>query len=707
MSLSVDIPEINITSENEDNEEHSSLHLAEQLTDLEDLYEDKEDESTVISPIKRKSNLKIRLPNYGPATDTENFETSSDENDTEPIIHNEPLSLQYVDFEIPLTEECYQKPIKNVKGKKKLKTQFSTKQRNFYQFVSQNKCGEDTDSETYETEHEVIDKVPDSELNLGLYQCRDFTHDNIDNCNESLSYFDDNRISNSISLPLINLTLTDQELFTDTEDIGSEFDSNKQVKKYKKSRHRHRPTPDMGLTDVENIYFSDDSRSPKKKIQRVNRKYKRAKNQTGYQLLESDNEDTDFIPFPICKRVTRKNKLALKLPSNDVMDLTDEENFQSDVEFDESEAKVVDEKALDERLRELATCYSHVKEAANKLKMKSKFRPPIKDSVANKSDSGDTDEDKFQVESSDECEEKYTRDEMSFKIKFSVLNSNLGLESIRAKEEYPPTDYENIDSSSDGGIRHIPYALVQKDMTDEEDFSDDNSITDYYPSEVELPPPVRNLVLVQENDSLVPTIKILPLESDYIHEEKLENIEAITDEENLSDFENSTNLNIIDEWNRAPTPELPILEGGSVNVLESINSATTKLSIKESCTDTEELILERRQRRKRAPKFKYLHEKCMNSKKLLTVAPYSEPPLTDTEEVYLSDGNKIKQKFTNVNRLHVAQSNDGTLTDTEHIDLSDDQDILSQNIKEIKDEVVISNISDSESVSGGEDNFDL
>lgn len=480
MPLSVEVPEINVTSEFEDDQDdHALYNLSEALTDVEDLYEDDP------QPVKAKSKLKIKLPvEDGAVTDLEDVEASSDESDNVPLArHPEPVDLSQLDMEAPVSEESFTQ-------KTSKKPQFATKQKSFYQSDEEDDLEDvETGFEDYETNEEVSEDIPDNEFDLDLYKTQDVVAEEANSRPTSPSLSSTSDSDKGATMLGVN---RNQEGVTDVEVLGSDSES---VRKVTSTRRR--------------------KRRPKKR------------HSIPY---DSEDESERELPFEVCKKV------GLKVP-----DL--EQDLQTDVEELEGDAEVleVDESAmleLEEFSEAGASCVTSptVKFSPSWPKLK----PP-------------------------ECEE-------------------------------PVTDCENLDS--EGETSKIPAAFREiQNHTDVEDFSDDDLQSEG--CDLEAPPPSRNLVLIQENESQAPTIQIIPLDVEI---EDRQNISAeATEEELLSEMEEGL------EMPHNPGPAvLPVMEGGMVQV--------------------QDLVV---RRRKRPPKFKALFN-SLKPKEVVTTD--SEDTMVSAEE---------------------------------------------------------------------------
>lgn len=673
MSVSGDIPQINITAEVDEDEDddRALLSLTEALTDVEDLFE--EDQPTTHTPKQPKSKLKIKLPEDDGLTDLEDFETSSEEEQACLVDHNEPILLADLDIEAPITEESYQKHSKGRKGKMRLKTEFATKQKSFYQSdeeVESNEGDACTESEGYESDSNYQEDIPEAEFDFSAYRSQYLVADDgnsglssLKSSVSDLSEFE----GTGLKIATLSINTPEQGDITDCEFLHSDTDSDTEVKKTKPRKRRNKAQRRPDTTDVENIYFSGDERE-KKPIKRHKRKTKHLLAKSETMPFDSENEDNVDLPFPVCKPVAKKTAPALRIPEFDTTFHTDVEDFEEDQDLDVE--SVVDEEAMQKKLQEVAMGYGQVNEEICKIENHNLSSCSV---VAAHSDSEQehTDEEKCNTDGDDVS---VNSDTIAYRIKFSPSISKFSGRGrgcsrlpLPLNPEEPLTDCENIDSSpEETPTKQISVALVQlQEQTDEEQFSDNDELR-IDEADIELPPPTRNLILIEENDSLVPTIRILPLDSlEENHDEPFGAPEA-TDEESISDVED-----ILETANpRSASPDLPMMDGGLVRVLENENTPRNYIipNTNGSITDTEVIILENKHKRRRAPKFKYMFEKSLA--KSNTLSPSASRPaaaLTDTEDLYFSDHAKEQKSC-----LKPQNPGESGLTDTENIDLSED-----------------------------------
>ncbi|XP_066256478.1 uncharacterized protein [Euwallacea similis] len=629
MSLAVDVPAISVTPEAEEDDDHILLNLSEALTDVEDLFDQNEDDRSVpVTPIK-KSKLRIKLPvDDAGFTDIEDFEASSDEGEENLAPHKAPVKLTDLDMEAPVVEESFKR---KPKGKKQAQTQFATKHKSFCRSLSDGDNESDdegvaTNSEDYETDHEIKDDIPDTDFDPDLYKAQNLVAENLHNSRPSSPVSSSEHSEPSLPKSSLGVVFDDQGGTTDIEVLNS--NSEDDLIKPKTRRFRHRKHSRSSCTDMEDVYFSgDDTPKLRKKHKRSKAKHLLVRSNT--IPFESENEENDELPFPICKRIAQKKQVALRVPDFD-------SNFETDVEELEGEADldkvVIDESALESKLKEIAAAYGEVEEAAHKVQKTVQPGSFVIVDDGDNVESEDTDEEfaeGVELNSPNNTEHSY---KVKFSPSFSQPSSTLALPG---NSEEPLTDCENLDSSQDEGFsRKIPLAFRQsQEFTEEEDFTEDETATQAF-EDIPAPSPSRNLVLIQDNDTLAPTIHILPLESVEANEEDVSSMENATEEEALSSVEEA--FDALEFYENPGHTVLPVLEGGVVQVRDSCNGERKSPDLREAATDTEDLVIDKGNRRKRAPKFKamFLGSK---SNVALRVPRRKDAQLTDTENVDVSE----------------------------------------------------------------------
>ncbi|CAH1109864.1 unnamed protein product [Psylliodes chrysocephalus] len=324
-------------------------------------------------------------------------------------------------------------------------------------------------------------------------------------------------------------------------------------KKAKPKRRRHKGNRRASVTDVEDLDVSDDDSrfafyvKPKRKSQ------SEIAIKQHVSPYESDNEDNFRIPFPICKKVAWKKQNIFNIPEFDT-------NFPSDIEdFDD----------ISENLRNgKAQCFKS-------------------DAIFN---NADTDSDICQTETSDKENEDEEEDIVHYDIKFKTTltvetkiksKSNLLLQVVK-------------DEESDYRMRECRWLRLRKDIGNDTDDSNNTQ-------KIELPPPVRNLIILKDNETF-PTIQILPLTDESLIQSSEESMNIETDKESVSEGSEA-----VDGIMPISISNFNLLDCGIINESEQVQKQSKKLqvSIKDhenDLTDTEELVMS--ERRCRPPKFK-------------------------------------------------------------------------------------------------------
>mgnify|MGYP005984608931 FL=1 len=196
------------------------------------------------------------------------------------------------------------------------------------------------------------------------------------------------------------------------------------------------------------------------------------------------------------------------------------------------------------------------------------------------------------------------------------------------------TDMKNVKATIQKKSDDDETASVKENSTTTETDTDsiEDEQTEFDIIEVVLPPPIRTVVLLSENKSLVPTTKIQPLDDTVKYSlSNDEYADGLTDVEFLPD----DGLLNVDEYERGPTPDIKFYDSTSVHYGE--NKLNLPKKDTEVLTDTEDLTIDVGPRRSKKTKNKSLH-----------VVSLKESAVTDTEDFYLSDSNKSPLKRQNV-----------------------------------------------------------
>lgn len=265
-------------------------------------------------------------------------------------------------------------------------------------------------------------------------------------------------------------------------------------------------------------------------------------------------------------------------------------------------------------------------------------------------------------------------------------NTSKNALAVQENPDEAITDVENLNSSDDEGpnVRKnlsIPIAYVKsgdKALTDTEDFDLDDDCLPSCSTDIKLPSPVREIVMLREDKQGDPVAKVMPLVASNALlgvEEYLE--KGLTDTEDMSgnedEFDNTYKYEII---------ELPDLDSGNVNESENITTLKRdRCGISEPLTDVEELRMgggKQLRRKKSKPK-------SSKPKPFLGVNRNDdEEGVTDNELLYVSD-DQIDQFRTPRNRLQLSAreaNQDNAVTDTEDIS-GDEEDYKRPNTSEI------------------------
>lgn len=653
MSLVMDIPKIAITQEGED-DDREYLTLTEALTDIEDLDEDSQAST---NSVKRKSKLKIKLVQDDYGTDYEDVLASDNEDDEEVLIeHENPISIDDLDLDGGVYEESYKtntdiSPNKP-KGKKKLKTQSSITESYDHRDAEFKVFDNYTDEEEFNTDNDVGANEGENEK------------ENSDTYDAEESEVLDNIISKQFSTKMENLSVNDTRGgflttpsitpnlsdLTDIEIIHSDSDENllqkKKIKRKRRSSRRDQP-----VTDVEDLDFSEPDIKQNPNLRKNSRRNRHSSNmKKSYSVpFDSDNEDENKLRFPVCKKTAGKhhNKI-LTVPEFDTNPETDIEEFENtldDIYIKEKHTNI--DLGSEENFNAVLSSYSQIKESHS-----------VKSKVIQKSESDEIHDIHKAITA-----KKIKGSKQLKKRDDKPLQRN---SLIVAVEDNGLTDCENLDTESDEDSlskTSSSFNEISINMTEEEEFESDFDNEPNIP-DVELPNPVRNLIILKENETL-PTIQIIPLKDDSLEEtEQLE--KTVTDEESISETEDDYQC-LVDSKDDTM---IPVFDWGSTEISEHSQNKNSKRSenIRDVGTDTEEVFLDNPQKRKRAPKFKHLHQKFNKEKEntlqIKTVENLSN--LTDTEDLNMSDEHTQSSQ-----RLEITTDLDGG-TDVEILDDAED-----------------------------------
>lgn len=548
MSLSISIPKIAITPEEEDDDDYESnlLNLAEALTDVEELFDDHD----VLVRNSFKNKLKIKISeNDGYNTAQEDVE-ASDEDDAIPVIikHECPISIDDIDLEQFTTEENY--CISNEKSDhfEYMKLQISNTDESLLSIPGEAKESSFfTDIENYETENELEENnVSDSDIHMDNGETLQITTivDELQDQNQPRLSLDNSDGVTPLTASVFPSTLVEEKeckpVFKKAPTFrqmmrGKANAGNIKMRKRKRNKYTRK-----------NEDKPEDDSSENEPIKKENIINEQTKNSLNY---ESDVEEEKKIQFPVCKKTFAKNNLHLKMPEFDINDKTDVEDFEVDVDIFKRRISV-DNSLFQEQLDEMASCYSFTRDK-NEAKLKtSKEKEQIID--CNKSERSDDNEEIVEPSVHANEVEKTNVEDIS-KLQF---------------DEKVNTHTKVIESEYD---------------TEEESFwglsCDWNVVPD-----IILPPPTRTLVIAEESKSLIPTVRILPLDGNVNVDSEWE--DRSTDDESL----NSTTEFSMNRAKFLQSPQLPVVEGENVEVSEnSINPIFGKMIIEDEATDIEDL----------------------------------------------------------------------------------------------------------------------
>lgn len=622
MCSSLDIPEIEITHEADSDNDNDIdyMNLSEVLTDVEDLYDDAVQTNHVLRDNKQNK-LKIRLDRDSCLTDLEDFEASDNEDDGKSfIIHKNPISIDDLDLEFGVVEESYDVGNKSTRGKNKLKSQVSLSHQNQYKSEDIKVSENFTDEEDFESDNVIESyEIPFDDIDLDAY-CIDQVNVS-EQMNGTPQNNDESPSISGVTTPdpkpnnqfLINIQSVSPRL-TDLEVLNSNSDDEKPILKSKARRRRHRSGRKKPVADLE---ISDKAVKNKTSCAKSKNNNRSHINHSALSY-DSDNEGDNPLPFPLCKKIAEKVQNNLNIPEFDTNFHTDTEDLEDDF-ADAVETFEPPDADLEAKLDEMASFYCEISES-NNLQSPSELNS---DSEKNYTDINNCEANNKKIS---EKKKKHTEKRKPTQT-LTVQSPNM--EDI--------TDCEKLDSSEEESEQN-PTSPTEKSVTstDEEDFEVDTYSTTELP-EVELPQPVRNIMILRQNESL-PTVQILPLADDYtLKFENHDSEEVMTDEERVSEMEEGTDVD-----NQAVGMDTYLPDCGLVDVVENMQKhlkiTKTPKDITETLTDTEEIFLDETRKRRRAPKLKYMHEKFIANRNHLDVNQNQGNGHTDTEDIFMSDG---------------------------------------------------------------------
>lgn len=591
----IKVPIIAITPEIDEDIDYNHFPISENLTDIEDI-DDEDQKSNRKLLKKRKQKLMIRLvQNDDGNTDIEDCEASDNEFEPQIVKHKKPLSLDNIDLDTGIYEETFKVKGENKRGRKKLLTQHSVIQSSKLDDSSSKPLKEvHTDVEDFDTDCEINEnEIPEIEIDANLFQTIDntmikenFQSKKSPNLTPSPTDFDGdkNRKRNSLYL---NIGMQKINNYTDCEFLDTDSDDSyrKKTKKMRKRRPKGYLRNRGGVTDIEDVELSSEERAkglilltPKAKnapssSKKMPLKYLQNKSS---QLYDSDNEEDELYT----KNKKPKQKMLLALPNTGNDGLTDVENFDSDDALSEISMYNYGEDELNKSIELLEDTCGIVSEEYSMRNNSNGFNYE------------QSNEDLFKIgahKRGGNVKVTFSPREKK-RLKVKRLKS-ITLESNLLCPDDGVTDIESIYSSQDEAEAKKYTPTSNNDdgnLTEFEEFSDVESCNNspLNTCEIQLPPPTRDMVILHENQSGKPMVAILPLEDDICFGLTKYNLDAIDSDMELSSEEELSNLF------RCPTPMLPILEGGTINVSEGISIKRSAISMNEVLTDTESMTLQ-------------------------------------------------------------------------------------------------------------------
>lgn len=258
--------------------------------------------------------------------------------------------------------------------------------------------------------------------------------------------------------------------------------------------------------------------------------------------------------------------------------------------------------------------------------------------------------------------------------------------AVKQNSDEGITDVENLNSSDDdsSNIRKklsIPIAFVSsgnKGLTDVEDFDMDEDCIASTSTDIRLPSPVREIIVMREDKEGEVAKKVMPLVTNsslLAVEEYIE--KGLTDTEDMSG--NEEEYNNIDKYEIKELPDLAV-DFGTVDETENITALKRNKygNVQEPLTDIEEVRMGKQLRRKKSK------PKSTKPKPFLSVGKDDDDQvLTENEDLYVDD-DQMGQLKSGRNRIQFLQSvvnHENAVTDTE--DISGDEEFYNKKPKEI------------------------
>lgn len=691
----IHLPVIAITTEVDDDDDKNYNHLPviDALTDVEDLIDDNLKENYVKRKTKRRKNkLMIRLNNddaNNEHTDLEDCEASDNEQDEAIVKHKKPISLDDLDLDTDVCEEIY----KLNKNSKKLLTQHSTTKGSKIKNCLENLKEVHTDIEDYDTDCEITTPpvvLPDINLDTNLYNTIENVRENFQtNLQNSPmltpipSDVDDSKKKKRDTSLYLNIRQNDIKNLTDVEvlDTDSDNDYKTPQKKVKKRRPKGSLRNRGGVTDIEDVELSNEDTAkglclvkPKFKNFRVNKVPLSYLQQKSSQLYDSDNDDEILI------RKKPKPPQFLSLPEKLQDDgLTDLENFDTDINLSDIDVYNYVDDELSRRIELFEDSCGLIKETSDVRRNHNQN----KDQNCTDAEDYQTDDDLFKpIRCFDSknvkiCPINERKPKKIHRVK-SITLDDASLLSVAGVTDDAVTDLESIHSSQEELNNPIYLAVANKlseelTATDNEVFSAEEDMQNESLSVIDLPKAVRNLIIVRENRVGKPTAVVLPIDEERSF--GLESAQFDDDVDVECDLEIESDLEFeydpnnflgTEQFIRAPTPTLPILEGGSVDAREKLWMPSRSVTPMEGIlTDTESIAMAphhgfRNKSKSQRPKQKYF----------LTVQndpSYSNK--TDVEDLYESDYDPSRSRLSICSIT--SAGNVEKLTDLENMNISD------------------------------------
>ncbi|KAK9878043.1 hypothetical protein WA026_020671 [Henosepilachna vigintioctopunctata] len=614
MSLNLNIPKIAITPEAEEDDDNNFLNLNEALTDIEELFDD------TVSARRRSFQKKLKIK----VVDTDGYNTAMEDieaSDDEEIViirkHSFPIVVESFDMEKYSTEENIEIAENKSFGYQHLNMK-SSESNNSVDFKNTNgscNMAAVTDAEDYDTENEIdeYNGTSEDEFNLNDYETMQAIR-----ISDDMQQRQQAPSSSSITFAVPEVrTRRKPPTFSQIMKAKAVKSNDKKARRRKKFR----------VSASKSNHPEKSEESDSSEIESNERKSKAAIISMNSLNYESELEEDAQLPFPVCKKMFVKTKTFLQMPNCNVQDVTDTEDIECDIDLSRRRISV-DNAIVQKQLDEMASCYSFTKDKneAKDLEYESAANVP-----------------KMNIKEDKICKSK----------KQPPCSTRNNLEVV-SNQDAGGTDIENIGSSSENEEPETQKDEKYFGDTEEEIFEVDFTVDTEDSPEVNLPPTTRTLIIAEESKSLVPTVRIFPLDEIILTESDIE-IHS-TDEESFNSVEEKEDN---DDFKILLNSQLPNFEDGLVSVSENFIPPRHAINnIEETGTDIEDLYEE--------------NQKNMNGEIYNYKGQYLIPHNTSSSRTDSKKQN-LNYEISGPSNLSVINGENEPFTDMENLESTDDE----------------------------------